>query len=132
VAAAAGVAIPATGRRGPNNTWHKEVLGTLGTRLGRSGGGGTGWNHELAVGGANGRVRTGRRHRRCSSARGRVTSLYRWRVCSLATGVWTGGGASGERAAGRHRSDRGSRRGGTATEREASSACARAWERRGL
>jgi hypothetical protein len=59
--------------------------------------------------------RTGRRHRRCSSARGRVTSLYRWRVCSLATGGRRGGGASGERTAGRHRSDRGSRRGGMAT-----------------
>jgi hypothetical protein len=56
VAAAAGVAIPATGRRGLNNTQRREVLGTLGTRLGRSGGGGTSWNHELAVGGANGRV----------------------------------------------------------------------------
>jgi hypothetical protein len=59
--------------------------------------------------------RTGRRHRRCSSAQGGVTSLYRWRACSLVTGGRTGGGASGERAARRHQSDRGSRRGGTAT-----------------
>jgi hypothetical protein len=49
-AAAAGIATPATGRRGPNNTRHREVLRTLGTRLGRLGGGGTSYNRELAVG----------------------------------------------------------------------------------
>jgi hypothetical protein len=38
------------GRRGPNNTRHREVLRTLGTRLGRLGGGGTSYNSELAVG----------------------------------------------------------------------------------
>jgi hypothetical protein len=49
-AAAAGIATPATGRRGPNNTRHREVLRTLRTRLGRLGGGGTSYNRELAVG----------------------------------------------------------------------------------
>jgi hypothetical protein len=49
-AATAGVAIPATGWRGPNNTRHREVLRTLGTRFGRLGGGGTSCNRELAVG----------------------------------------------------------------------------------
>jgi hypothetical protein len=48
--AATGVAIPVTGRRGPNNTRHREVLRTLGTRLGRLGGGGMSCNRELAVG----------------------------------------------------------------------------------
>jgi hypothetical protein len=50
VAAAACVATPVTRRRGPNNTRHREVLRTLGTRLGRLGGGGTSCNRELAVG----------------------------------------------------------------------------------
>jgi hypothetical protein len=90
-------------------------IGVPRDKVGAVGGGGTGWNHVLTVGAPMAGWRTGRRHRRCSSARGRVTSLYRWHACSLSTGGRTGGGASGERSTGRHRSDRGSRRGGTAT-----------------
>jgi hypothetical protein len=53
-AAAAGVATPATGWRGPNNTRHREVLRTLGTRLGRLGGDGTSCN-QWRGGGRRGR-----------------------------------------------------------------------------